>query len=909
MAASESPSFADSLILVDGSALAYRAHFAMARSSLSSPKGLPTGAVFGFVAELRRLAAKCSPKAAAVVFDTPEPTFRHKLYRDYKATRERMPPELVEQLPWIKRGAEVLGFRVLEKPGYEADDLIGTLAIQSAQAGTPVYIVTADKDFMQLVDAQIRLYGLPRSEEPPRIIGRSEVIEAWGVPPERIIDLLALMGDASDNIPGIPGIGEKGAKKLLASGRDLEGLLIDPGEDISPKVRSALREHAESGRLSRELATIDTRVPLDLSLEELQYAGPRAELAAALFRELGFRTFAQEMAAKSQVKVARNYRILRTQAELQTLLERLQSAELVAVDTETTGLDPRRAQLVGISFSTAENDADYVPLLGLGAPTWDELRGPAGALATLRPFLEDATPRKCGQNVKYDRAVFETAGVALRGIRTDTLIASFLLEAHERERNLDALALRHFGHVKIKTEEIIGKGKSEITMDAVPVEAVGEYAAEDADYTRRLAAKFLPTLEEEGLLPLHDDVELPLIAVIQSMEAAGVRVDRDILRKMAKELAREIGELETKITAAAGCTFNPSSPKQLGEVLFDRLEIHKQHGKKPRQTKTGYATGQEILEEYEDHPVVALVMEHRSKSKLLSTYVEPLPDLVDEDTGRIHTSFHQTGAATGRISSTDPNLQNIPIRTPTGRRIREAFLPSSDHHVLLSADYSQIELRIMAHLSEDENLIAAFRAGADIHRDTAARVFGVAPEAVDATMRSRAKAINFGILYGMGPQRLSRETALSLDEAKDFIERYFAAFPRIRSFLDNLKQKARERGFAETILGRRRRLPDLMSSNRMLLVAAENMAVNTPIQGSAADILKVAMVRVHSRLQQDQLRSRMILTVHDELVFDVPEVELAAVSALVRAEMEGAYPLRVPLKVEAGSGRNWLEAH
>ncbi len=899
-----------SLFLLDGSALAYRAHFAMARSSLSSAKGVPTGALFGFTGDLRRILRQVGPRYIAVVFDTPEPTFRHHLYPEYKATREKMPEELVQQLPFMRQAAELLGIRVLMMPGFEADDVMGTLARRAEAQGLPVFLVTGDKDFMQLVSEKIRLYNILKKDEEVAIIGPPEVRERFGVGPDRVVDILALMGDASDNIPGIPGIGEKGAMKLLAGGKSLDDVLLDPGQDVSPKLKQSLIEHRDLGLLSRQLATIDTAVPIALPIEDLEYRGPRAEDAAAFFREFGFRTFAEELVAKTAPAAEETaYEIVSDAAALQAMIEHLDQAPLFSVDTETTGLDTRRVAIVGLSFSVRAGQAWYVPLRGMDAPDWKEAGGRDGVLDRLRPILEDPRPRKCGQNVKYDLLVLRHHGIRLRGVTTDTMVASYLVEPEQRERNLDALALRHFQKVKIKTEELIGKGKNQITMDLLPVLEVGRYAGEDADYTLRLAGKFLPELGTGDLRRLHDDVEIPLIEVLADMEDDGVRVDPVALRAMARALSGQVAALEERIHAAAGQKFNVNSPQQLGKVLFEDLKVHEGQGYRPKKTKTGWATGQEVLEELADHPIPALILEYRSLSKLLNTYVAVLPDLVDPETGRIHTSYHQTVAITGRLSSSDPNLQNIPIRTETGKRIRKAFLPADDDHVLLSADYSQVELRILAHLSEDGSLIRAFQEGADIHRDTAARVFGVAAEAVDPVMRGRAKAINFGILYGMGPQRLSRETGFSLDEAKAFIDRYFAAFPAVRAFLEGLKAKVRALGYAETILGRRRPIPDIGSSNGMLRAAAENMAVNTPIQGSAADILKLAMVRLHRRLPEDGLATRMILTVHDELVFDVPRAEIARAEDLVRREMEGAWPLRVPLRVDLGHGRNWLEAH
>ncbi|NRA95429.1 MAG: DNA polymerase I [Planctomycetes bacterium] len=903
----------DSLFLLDGSALAYRSHFAMARSNLSSGDGLPTGATFGFTMELKRILDRVKPRWIALVMDTAAPTFRHRQFPDYKATREKMPDDLVEQLPWIKDATRALGVPLLELDGYEADDIMGTLARRAESDGKRVFLVSGDKDFMQLVSDKVLIYNIMKRNVDLEIQGATEVQEKFGVTPDRVIDVLGLMGDSSDNVPGIPGIGEKTAKKLIVKYGSMDALLENPGEDISPKIRDALRENREIGLLSKQLVTIDVEVPIDTTLDDLEYAGPDRKFGQELFAKLGFRPLVEEMKERTEIAdVSSDYHIVRTIGELDALIERMSAAPLYAVDTETTSLKWREARVVGVSFADAPGQAWYVPM-NLDPPiiedTFGAWRGEA-VLEHLRPLLEDPRPAKCGQNVKYDMMVLRGAGIRMAGIRTDSMIAAYLLEPQLRERNLDALSLRHFDHLKIKTEELIGKGKNQLTMDLLPVDDVGIYACEDADFTWRLADSFLGRMEAEGLLPLHDEIEMPLVGVLCDMEEAGVRVDRDLLKQMAKGLQKQADGLEKRIREIAeDDNLNVNSPRQLGELLFERLKVHQDIGYKPKKTKTGWATGQEVLEALSEHPLPKLILEYRSFTKLLSTYINALPLLVDEEDGRIHTSFNQAIAATGRLSSSDPNLQNIPIRTETGRKIREAFLPSRDGCILLAADYSQVELRIMAHLSGDENLIQAFRGGADIHADTASRIFGVDPAEVDVTMRSRSKAINFGILYGMGPQRLARETGLTLEEAKTFITRYFDAFPAIKGFIDGLKDFTRSEGYAQTIMKRKRPLPDINSSNGMLRSQAENMAVNTPIQGSAADILKIAMVRVARRLKDGGFEARMILTVHDELVLDLPDAELEPVQALVVEEMEGAADLSVPLKVHVGVGANWLEAH
>lgn len=905
--------FSESLFLLDGSALAYRAHFAMARSGLSNSQGVPTGATFGFASELKRLLERVNPKYVAVVMDTAEPTFRHRAFPEYKATRDKMPDELAEQLPVIKDVCKALGVPVLEKHGFEADDIMGTLARQAEAQHVPVFLVTGDKDFLQLVTDRVFVYNSLKKQEGVSILGPAEVTEQFGVSPARVVDVLGLMGDSSDNVPGVPGIGAKNAKKLITEHGTIESLLSLGGEDLAPGIRKALESHRDLALLSKRLVTIDTNVSLDVSLQDLEYTGPVPEQAAALFTRLNFRTLAAEMAAltPSAGKPPVRYHVIRTAEELDRMLAVIEAAELVAVDTETTGLDPRSSRIVGFSFSVEDGEAYYAPLNGT-PPVVEDPPGSErgqGVVDRLRPFLEAAKGRLCGQNVKYDLLLMRNHGIRMPLPCIDTMIAAYLLEPHERERNLDALALRHFGHVKIKTQSLIGTGKNQITMDLLPVEDVGEYACEDADFTRRLAVLFLRRLDESGLRHLHDTIEIPLIPVLADMESHGVRVDKDILRAMSKSMEAEVRDLEVRIHEMAGEPFNINSPKQLGEILFQKLQVHEKTGYKPKRTATGFATGQEVLEALDSHPLPKLILQYRSLAKLLGTYIKPLPQLVDESDGRIHTSFNQTVAATGRLSSSDPNLQNIPIRTEAGKRIREAFLPCRNDHVLLSADYSQVELRIMAHMSGDSAMLDAFQRGEDIHRNTASKVFGVPNDRVDSSMRARAKAINFGILYGMGANRLARETGMEPREAREFIDRYFEAFPAVRGFVEGLKEKARKNGYAETLHGRRRPIPDINSSNSMLKNAAENMAVNTPIQGTAADILKIAMVAIHRELKDRKLRGQMILTVHDEIVLDVPEAELDDAKELVRAAMEGAASLRVPLKVDLGTGKNWLLAH
>ena len=865
--------------------------------------------------EIQRLLKRIQPGYAALVFDTPHPTFRHVRYPQYKAQRKPMPPELVEQLPLIKQAAAAMGFPLVELPGFEADDIIGTLAVEATRKNIPTIIVTPDKDMLQLVQEGVTVWRPSKPGEEAKALDAAEVLKFFGVAPKQVIDVLALMGDASDNIPGVPGIGEKGAVKLVLQAGSVEALLAEPPSDISPRHRQALLEHAADARLSYELATICTTVPVPQKLEDLVWH-VRAREAATFFSSLGFRTLAAEYAAQAgttpaPASLTHDWILVRDAAMLESMLEQLEAAPLFSVDTETTGLNTRKVRIVGLSFSDRPGRAWYVPL-NLEPAVLPDAPGCAAGTAVLerlRPLLEDERPRKCGQNAKYDLLVLRHHGINLRGLRLDTMVASYLVEPEQRERNLDAMTLRHYGHIKIKTETLIGGDGSLLTMAQAPVESVATYACEDADFTLRLGQKFLLELENLGLLHLHDRLELPMVGVLADMEDLGIRVNVLVLEVLRVELTREIASLAARIHEVAGTPFNINSPRQLGVVLFETLKLQDIAKIRPKKTATGWSTGQEVLESLEEvHPLPRLVLEYRSLTKLLGTYVDALPLLVQEDQ-RIHTSYNQTVAITGRLSSSDPNLQNIPIRSSTGRRIREAFVPTEQGGVLISADYSQVELRILAHMSGDPALTEAFHNGADIHRDTAARVFGVEPTAVDSDMRSRAKAINFGILYGMGARRLAQSTSLSMKEAQEFIARYFTVFPTVKSFLEGLKTSARERGYAETLLGRRRPVPEINSSEHMLRAFAENVAVNTPIQGSAADILKLAMIRVHAALPAHGLRTRKLLSVHDELVLDAPASEAAQAAALVAAEMSLAFPLSVPLVVEVGQGATWAAAH
>jgi DNA polymerase-1 len=900
------------LFLLDGTALAYRAHFAMARSGLTTTDGRPTGATYGFTMTLRRILEKEKPERIAVAFDPPGPTFRHAQFAEYKATRERMPEDLVSQLDDMREVVRAHGIPIFERPGFEADDVIGTLAKQAEARGDDVMLVTGDKDLMQLISDKVLLYNVFKPKVELVIEGFEAVEAKFGTTPDHVIDVLAIMGDSSDNIPGVKGIGEKGAAKLIHQFGTVEGVLAHLDE-VKGKAREYIERDREQLLMSLDLVKIRTDVELDPGLECVEAPDPDQDALLALFHRLDFRSLASKVAAGSEKKpeLERDYQTVRSEAEFEAMERELRSAGSFAWDTETTSLKALQADLVGISFSASEGRAFYVPA-NLDPPLFG---GTHGLLERLRGLLTDPQLKRWGQNYKYDDLVMRGQGLEVAPPDFDTLIASFCAVGSARRHNLDELALTYFDLHKIPTSQLLGTGKKQVTMDTLPVEQVSEYACEDADVTFRLREVLEKELEDAGTTALFTDLELPLVPVLCAMEERGIRLDAKLLVGYAEVLQKDIDKLVYDVQGLAGENVNVNSPKAIGEVFFEKLRIQDQAGvKRPKRTKTGWATDHQTLtEKYGEVEIVQKLLEYRELAKLKSTYVDALPTFVNPKTGRIHCHFSQTSAATGRLASSDPNLQNIPVRTERGRKLRQAFVPRQpDEHgkwVLLAADYSQVELRIMAHFSKDAGMVSAFAEGRDIHASTAAIVFGVEEEDVDRELRSRAKAINFGLLYGMGPGRLARETGLSVPEAREFIERYFDSFPNVRTWIDHTLEEARERGYVETLAGRRRRTPDINSENSRIRSAAENAAVNSPIQGSAADIIKRAMINLEQELSSSDLSALMLLQVHDELVLEVPESEVERTVELVRGCMEGAAQLRVPLAVDFGWGANWLEAH
>ncbi|MEO0651865.1 MAG: DNA polymerase I, partial [Planctomycetota bacterium] len=875
--------------------------------------GKPTGATYGFTMALRQILSEADADRVAIAFDHRSKTFRHERYAEYKATRERAPEDLIEQLEGIREVVRAHGVTIFEVPGFEADDVIGTLAKAGEAAGDEVFIVSGDKDFMQLVSERVQLYNIFKQNEGPVVQGLEAVEEKFGTTPDHVVDVLAIMGDSSDNVPGVKGIGEKGAIKLIDEHGSVDGVLENL-DGLTPKQREKIESDRENLLLSRELVTIVTEVPLDPGYESVGEPDPDTDRLRKLFGGLEFKSLLQQLdSGDAATETERDYVTVEDLDQLAAMEVELRAAGRFAVDSETTSLRPLEAQIVGLSFSARAGRAFYVPFNATPPVDPD---GPGSLLERLTPLLTDPQLERCAQNAKYDWLVFAGKGVDAPPPAFDTMVASFSIFGSTRAHNLDSLALHYFNLRKIPTKELIGSGAKQITMAEVPVETVAEYACEDAETTWRLVEVLEPELDEAEARDLFETLEMPLVPVLTRMEQHGIAIDTELLKGLEKDLSKAMSAAEDRVHELAGEVFNVGSTKALGQVLFEKLQIQDAAGvKKPKRTKTGFATDAATLQQpYGDVEIVQQLLEWRELSKLKSTYVEALPRYVNERTGRIHCSFSQVAAATGRLASSEPNLQNIPVRTERGRKLREAFVPRGPQGEtsgwrFLAADYSQIELRVMAHLSGDELLQQAFAEGRDIHASTAAVIFDVDPDDVDRTMRSQAKVINFGLLYGMGPQRVARETGMTVPEAKDFIDRYFASFPTVKDWMERTITDARSKGYVETLMGRRRRIPDLSSNNQRSRAMAENAALNTPVQGSAADIIKRAMIDLDARLRETGSPAKMLLQVHDELLLEVPEAALEETTELVRDCMEHAVQLDVPLVVDAGTGATWLEAH
>lgn len=925
------------LFLLDAYALIFRGYYAFIKNPRINSKGLNTSAILGFMNSLFDVMKKERPHHLAVAFDKGGSVARTELFADYKANREETPEAIRIAIPYIHQILNALHIPIIEKEGYEADDIIGTLAKQAEKQDYQVYMVTPDKDYAQLVSDNIFMYRPPRGGNDIEIWGVKEVQEKFEVQnPLQVIDFLGMMGDAVDNIPGLPGVGEKTAKKLLADFGSLENLLANT-DQLKGKLRENIENNKEKGILSKQLATIMLDVPVVFDEKDCEVSTPDFEAVDKLFEELEFRQllvnfqkvyqpeavvqnnqkaasaqldmfavqgdlFAQPQVAvekKTAANTPHYYQLADTPMAQQLLLQSLLQQTEVCFDTETTAIDALEAELVGISFCWTAHKGYYVPF-----PVDKEEA--TALLNTFRPFFENEKITKVGQNLKYDLKVLQNYGIKVQGALFDTMIAHYLINPDMRH-NMDLLSETYLGYTPIAIESLIGKGKAQRSMRTVALEEVKEYAVEDADVTWQLKDVFKAELPKVNAQKVYADLEMPLLKVLAAMEREGVTLDVAYLKEYSKTLDAEIAQLEATIAEQAGMPFNLASPKQLGDILFEKLKIDS----KPKKTKTGqYATSEEVLAPFAaKHKIVADILEWRQVQKLKSTYVDALPLEVNPRTGRVHTTYMQTVAATGRLSSNNPNLQNIPIRTERGQRVRKAFIARNSDYVLLSADYSQIELRIIAALSEEHNMIESFLHGEDIHRATAAKVFNVPLEAVTREQRSHAKTVNFGIIYGVSAFGLSAQTDLTRSQSKELIDTYYATYPNLRNYIQKQIHFAQEHGYVETVLGRRRYLPDIHSRNQVVRGAAERNAVNAPIQGSAADIIKIAMIRIYDLLQAQQLQTRMLLQVHDELVFDVPKTELEIVKPLIKEAMESAFTLAVPLVADLGIGNNWLDAH
>ncbi len=885
------------LFLIDGSSLLYRSYYAI--QHLSTSKGFPTNAVYGFVNMLKKLMEKEKPSYLGIVFDPKGPTIRHKAFKDYKAHRKPMPEDLVVQIPVVKKIIRALNIPFFEYENYEADDVLASLARLASSQNISSVIITNDKDLLQLVDESTIVYN-PVKEI---YIDKEKVKDYFGVLPSQVTDVLALWGDPTDNIPGVPGIGEKTSKELINEFGSLENLLKNLEKIKKPRLQQAIKQSLDQLRLSRQLATVEKELELEFKLEDFSVAEPNYKELIQIFQELGFSSLLAEYLKKPE-SGKKSYNTVFEENELRELVARIKKAKLLSLDTETDSPFPTQARLVGMSFSTEADHAFYLPL------RHDYSHAPLqipkeNAFHLLEDVLSDPQIRKFGQNIKYDYIVLKREGIQLRGLDLDSMVLSYLLEPNWGKHNLDKLALTYLQVNTIHYEDLVGKGKKQATMNQLDIERVAPYACQDADLALHLCQILWPKVEEQGLDRLYRELELPLIEVLADMEMWGVKVDTKALKALSAELQDELDHLQKKIFEICGVEFNLNSPQQLGEILFKKLNLPS--SKKTKKTKS-YSTDVDTLQELALlHPVAEYALEYRQLSKLKSTYADSLPLLLNPETGRIHTSYNQTVTATGRLSSSDPNLQNIPVRGELGQRFRQAFIPEKGLF-FLSADYSQIELRVLAHLSEDRALIETFHGDRDIHRETAIRVFGDASSLREEEQRRRAKIINFSIIYGTSAFSLAKELGTSTSEAQKFIDLYYEKHPKVYEFLERIVKSAQETGFSQTIFGRKRQVPELRHKDKAIQQIGRRIALNTPIQGSAADLMKKAMIDIWREMKKKKLKSKMILQVHDELVFEVPGEEKNELEALVEKKMENVFPLNVPLKVHLSWGINWAEA-
>jgi len=887
------------IFLIDGSAFLYRAFHAI--RSLNTSQGHPTNATFGFTRILLKLLKDNAPEYAVVMFDVKGPTFRHKLYDQYKANRPPMPEELAIQIPDIKRMISALNIPIVEKPGFEADDLVGTYARIAQENDFDVVMVTGDKDFIQLITDRCTLWD-PMKDT---VTNSQKVKDDMGIEPKQFIDILGLAGDSADNIPGVAGVGPKTAIKLISEFGSIDNI-YDNLDSLKKKkkLHKNLSSSKEIVQLSRELATIDTDVIVQKEVASFKLEAFNTKKAFELFQELEFKALAAEF-AQSADKSEKIYKLITSVKEMEKLAHVLENKGVFALDTETTSKHPTQADLVGLSFSYKENAAFYIPV-GHTFPDEHEQPSKEEIIRIFKPLLENPDILKVGQNIKYDMIVLSRFGINLDGIHFDTMIASYLLNPAVRRHSLDVIAMNLFGYKTISYEQVAGKGKNQISFNQVPISQAVDYACEDADLTFMAYLNFKKQIKENDLESLMHTIEIPLVSVLAKMEMAGIKVDQSFLSLLSKTFESELIDLETQIYDLAGERFNINSSQQLGAILFEKLKLKVV---KKTKKKTGYSTDVEVLTKLaQDHELPKKLLRYRTLGKLKSTYVDSLQQLVHQETGRIHTSFNQTITVTGRLSSSNPNLQNIPIRKPEGKKIRKAFIPE-DNHTLISADYSQIELRILAHCAEDEILIDAFQNNEDIHTRTALEVFQVLPEFVTDDLRSQAKAINFGIVYGMSGFRLANDLNISRKMANAYIDNYFKRYAGVKRFIDNTIEETKKTGEVHTLFGRKRRLDDINATNVNVRNFAQRAAINTPIQGSAADLIKIAMIKMAAALKKHDLKSRMLLSVHDEIIFETPFEEKETLIELATQVMEQVHPLKVPLKVNFGVGENWAIAH
>ncbi len=888
-----------SLYILDGHALAYRAYYAMFRNPLINSKGQPTSAVFGFANYILRILQDYKCPYIAVAFDYPKPSFRKDIYSEYKTNREEMPDEMKSQIPLIFNLVDSFNIKWFIKEGIEADDIIAYLTKKAEKQGFKVFLVTKDKDLMQLVSKNVIMLA-PESGGKFTEFDPNAVTQKMGVPPEKILDLLALMGDSSDNIPGVPGIGPKTAANILSIAGSVDNLLKDLSIITNPKLKVKIEENRDKLEISRELVKLKSDIGMKIDLEDLKIKHVKRKECIEFFKEMEFNSLLKNPIFDIRTRTDFNVYIPEKIDELVDFVRIIEDTGFVSIDTETTSVDARSAKLVGISLSISGSKAWYIPVAhdsGKNLPIND-------VLSVLKPVIESNSVKKIGQNLKYDYQIFKNYSIILRGIFFDTLIAAYLIDPGKRQYNMDTLAAQWLNIKTISIETLIGKGKNQNSFATVPIPKAAEYSGEDAVIPLKLMEVLKPLLKKRSLIKLFETVEIPLVTVLAEMEWSGITIDKEFLRKISEIYSKKLVKISQELYTMAGEEFNLNSPKQTSEIFFTKLKLPKS-----KKTKTGLSTDVNALEKLApDFPIAKKLLEYREMQKLLSTYIDSLPLEINKESKRIHTSFNQTITATGRLSSTNPNLQNIPVRTEAGRKIREAFI-APEGFVIISADYSQIELRILAHMSKDDGLIRAFIEDRDIHKHTASAIYGIFTEMVTPEMRRTAKTVNFGLIYGMGPVNLSRQLGVSFKEAQEFIDAYFNQFPTIRLFMEKCIEKARTTGYSETLLGRRRYLPDINADNRRVREAAERTAINTPVQGTAADIIKIAMINIQNEIKNVFMEANMLLQVHDELVFEINSKNAGEFTEWVKDKMVSAYSLAVPLKVDAGMGRNWSTAH